>query len=415
LFLCNAHGNIFDQFSRYVEEKIQTHNIPGVAVAIVEGNRVVFIKGFGYRDIEAKLPVNSETLFHIGSNTKSMTALLVAAIVDEGKAEWDTPVIQYYSDFALDNTTATEQVTFRHLLSMRAGIPADAENDLMESDVAKDIFDIIEYSDILGNPGEVFEYSNLSSTAAGYIAAIITGSPLNEVYEGYTQLLKEKLLYPVGMTNACVRVSEAKKNDNYGKSYILDKGIPRVAVSEDVDGDPLAPSGSLKASASEMALYLSTLLNRGVAPNGNSVISSENLNETWNTYLENYGMGFEKQLYNNYEIIGHEGSFDNYLSVFGISIDLNMGYVFLTNCEDASEELISDAPQYLLDLYISEKQSMKGDIDSSQNIDLKDVILALQVCINKTTSVNRNADVNADGCIGIEEAIFGILKISNRP
>jgi CubicO group peptidase (beta-lactamase class C family) len=415
LFPCVVYGDIFDQFSSFIEEKIHTDNIPGLAVAIVEGNHVVYIKGFGYRDIETKLPVTSETLFHIGSNTKSMTALMVATLVDDKKAEWDTPVIQYYSDFALEDPIATEQVTFRHLLSMRAGIPSDAENDLLDDDVAKNIFDIIEDAEILGYPGKVFDYSNLSSTAAGYIAAIIAGSNLDNVYEGYIQLLKENLLYPIGMKNACVRVSEAKKNDNYGKSYIINNGALEVAISEDVDGDPLAPSGSLKASASEMALYLSTLLNRGVAPDGNRVISSENFNETWKIYLENYGMGFEKMTYKKIDIFGHEGSFDNYLSVFGISSELNMGYFILTNCEDASEGLIAEAPKYLVDLYLSEKETIKGDIDGSQSIDLKDVILGLQICLNKPyDAVNLDADINIDKRIGIVEAIFGIQVISER-
>jgi len=414
LFPCIVHGDILDPFSRFIEKKIQTDNIPGVAVAIVEGNHVVYIKGFGYRDIEAKLPVNSETLFHIGSNTKSMTALMVAALVDEEKADWDTPIIQYYADFALEDSIAAKQVTFRHLLSMRAGIPADAENDLLEDDLAKDIFSIIENAEILGYPGEVFEYSNLSSTAAGYIAAIIAGNCLDNVYEGYIQLLKEKILYPAGMRNACVRVSEAQKNDNYGKSYMINNGVLEVAISEDFDGDPLAPSGSLKASVSEMALYLSTLLNRGVAPDGNRVISSENLNETWITYLENYGMGFEKKTYKDIEIFGHEGSFDNYLSVFGISIELNMGYIILTNCEDASEGLIADAPEFLVDLYLSEKETSKGDIDGSQSIDLKDVILALQICLNKSSFVNLDADINLDKRIGIAEAIYDFQVISER-
>jgi CubicO group peptidase (beta-lactamase class C family) len=412
LFPCIVHGNVFDQFTRFIEERIQSDNIPGVAVAVVEGNHVVFIKGFGYRDLEAKLPVTSETLFHIGSNTKSMTALMVAAIVDENLANWDTPVIEYYSGFKLQDPITTKQVTFRHLLSMRAGIPADAENDLLESDVAKDIFDIIEYSEILGYPGNIFDYSNLSSTAAGYIAAIISGHTLDTIYDGYIQLLMEKILHPIGMTHAYVRVSEARKNDNYGKSYIMNNNVLEVAISEDFDGDPLAPSGSLKASVSEMALYLSMLLNRGVAPNGNRVISSENLTETWKTYLENYGMGFEKKTYNGITIFGHEGSFDNYLSVFGISMDLNMGYIILTNCEDVSETLISDAPEYLVDLYKTNKEIVKGDTDGSRSIDLKDVILALQMSLNHTFPVNLNADIDLDHRIGIVEAIFVMKMIS---
>ncbi|KPA19629.1 beta-lactamase [Candidatus Magnetomorum sp. HK-1] len=412
LFPSLVQGNMLNKLSEYVEEKMQSDKIPGVAVAIVEDSKIVFVKGFGYRDLENKLPVTPETLFHIGSNTKSMTALIVASLIDEGKADWDTPIIQYYSDFALEDSKATELVTFRHLLSMRAGIPESAEDDLLEVTMAKDIFGIIENAEILGNPGDIFEYSNLSSAAAGYIAAILSGTSLDALYEGYIQLIKQKVLNPIGMKTACVRASEAEKNPNYGKSYELVQGKLEEAETEDIDEDPLAPSGSLKASASEMALYLTTLINQGMAPNGNSVISTENVTETWKTYLEDYGMGFEKQHYNNIEIIGHEGSFDNYLSVFGFSTELNMGYFIITNCENTSNDLITEGPKYIVDLYISDREVSKGDVDGSETIDLKDIILVLQVSSGKKISLNMNADVNQDGRIGIIEAIFGIKEIA---
>ena len=158
------------------------------------------------------------------------------------------------------------------------------------------------------------------------------------------------------MKSTVLRVSELENNPFYGKSYVLnERGSPVKAEPEDFDGDPLAPSGTLKVNVREMALYLSTQLNYGLAPNGTRVVSEKNLTETWKADLEYYGMGWEVKEYQGVELITHEGSFDNYLSVIGFMPELNIGFVILTNSEEAGERLIEESPAFLINL-ILEKQ-----------------------------------------------------------
>ncbi len=349
--------NQFGEFSDFVEEIMEDDNIPGVAVAIVEGSETVFMQGFGLQDVENDLPVTPETLFHIGSTNKSITAMMIATLVDDGLFDWDTPVVEIYPDFALSDLEATEMVTMRHFLSMQSGIPDDAEDDFdIDNAEAEDLFDFVADTPLFAMPGEEFSYSNISASVAGYLGVIANDGDYDDLYDGYARLLEKKVLDPIGMKNAVLRVSELENNSHYGKSYVLNRsGSPVEADPEDFDGDPLAPSGTLKVNAHEMALYLSTQLSYGLAPNGTRVVSEKNLTETWKANLENYGMGWEVKEYQGVELITHEGSFDNYLSIIGFMPELNLGFVILTNSEEASERLIEESPIFLIDLFLGEQ------------------------------------------------------------
>lgn len=341
----NADNDFSQGLSAFIEANLKKEDLPGAAVAVVRADEIIFAEGFGYRDVAAGLPVTTETLFHIGSTNKSMTAMLTAILIDEGYFDWDTPVNEIYSGFRLSDSSSTQAVTMRDLLSMQSGIPDSAEDDLY-ADTAEEVFDHVATTELLGAPGDKFSYSNISASLAGYVDVIAAGYDDNGLYEGYVDLLTEKVLIPSGMETAVVRFSDAQRNPDYGKSYY---GDGSAAESEDIDGDPLAPSGSVKASILDMAAYMQTQLNEGVAPNGMRVVSAENLTETWKPLLENYGMGWETSNYKGYTVISHEGSFDNYLSVIGFVPDLEFGYVVLTNCEENGEGLIVGVPQYLVD------------------------------------------------------------------
>ncbi|MGB0383428.1 MAG: serine hydrolase domain-containing protein [Ardenticatenaceae bacterium] len=344
----------FAEYAAFIEETMAASNLPGAAVAVVLGDESVFLEGFGVRDLKSGASVTPETLFHIASTHKSMTAMMIATLVDEGLLEWDTPVVEIYPDFELSDAEATQLVTIRHLLSMRSGIPDDAEDDFdLEDSTAAEVFDLVAEAPLLGLPGDAFSYSNPSSAISGYLGVLAAGGEVDDLYDGYADLLQEQLLDPIGMNSATIYASQARQNPNLSNSYILDdNNQPIEADSYDVDGDPLAPSGSLKASAAEMALYISTQLNRGVAPNGTQVVSAKNLTETWTPYLENYAMGWETHQHQGVKLIQHEGSYDNFLSIIGFIPQLNAGFVILTNSEDAGGPLIADAPLMLVELLL---------------------------------------------------------------
>ncbi len=339
------------EYARYVQDTMDADHIPGLALAVVRGDEIILAEGYGLRDVAQNMPVTTETLFHIGSTQKSMTAMMVATLVDDGLFDWDDPVVSFAPEFALSDARATQEVTIRHLLSMRGGIPDDAEYDLDEEPTPGDVFEVIGETPLLAMPGERFSYSNLSASAAGYLGVLVSGGEIKDLYEGYARLLQERVLDPIGMETATIYASEAQGNPNYAQSYVLSgNGSPILSESYDFDGDALAPSGSLKANVIEMALYVATQLQRGVAPNGNRVVSEENLSETWRPYLENYGMGWEIQESEGVEVIFHNGAYDDFASVLGFVPEFDVGFVILLNCEAAGDNLVYDAPYVLVEL-----------------------------------------------------------------
>lgn len=343
------------EYAGYVQESMRNDGVPGGALAVVQGDEIVLADGYGLRDVAADAPVTAETLFHIGSTHKSMTAMMIATLVDDGLLAWDEPVVDFTPEFALSDPLATQQVTMRHLLSMRGGIPDTAEDDLDEGATAEDVFATIRDAPLLGMPGEEFSYSNLSTSASGYVGVLAAGEEGEDLYAGYARLLRERVLDPIGMETATVYASKARKNSNISQSYVLsEQQTPLLSESYDNDGDALAPAGSLKANVTEMALYIATQLNRGVAPNGNRVVSAENLAETWQPYLEEYAMGWEVQEYEEVEMIIHTGAYDDFISVIGFMPEFRVGFVLLLNSEEAGENLVEDAPYVLVDLLLTQ-------------------------------------------------------------
>lgn len=336
-------------YANYIEEQVNQNAIPGLALALIQGDEIVLARGYGLRDVENNKPVTPDTLFHIGSTHKSMTAMLIATLVDDEIVEWDTPAVEIYPAFALSDPDATQAVTLRHLLSMRSGIPDKAEDDLdMDDATPHDVFAVAAKAELLGMPGEAFSYSNISASLAGYLGVMAAGGTPDDLYGGYAQLIQERVLDPIGMATATVYASQAHSNPNMSKSYYVERGKPVLAEIEDDDGDALAPAGSLKASVTEMAWYVITQMNEGVAPNGTRVVSADNLTETWEPYLEGYGMGWETKNYAGTEIIAHEGAYDHFVSVIAFVPEYEVGLIILVNSEEAGEALIEQAAEQLV-------------------------------------------------------------------
>lgn len=352
----NTVGATFDadqlaSFMAVVEDSRFDNEIPGVAVAIVEGAQIVLAEGVGVRDIRTAAPVTPQTLFHIGSTHKSITAMLIATLVDEGALGWDTPIVDIYPEFELSDSASTETVTVRHLLSMSSGIADYAEDDFdQENESAEDIFDLIAETDLLAPPGEQFSYSNVSASVAGYVGVLASGGQMGQLYVGYDRLLQERLFGPIGMTSATLSVEDVWASPNYAVSHVLEGGEIVAAESYDFTGDPLAPSGAIKASVLDMALYMNTQVSQGLAPNGKRVVSAENLTATWQPQIEDeesggyYGLGWGLSTDAGLELVWHEGSYDNFTSVLMFSPDAEIGLVVLTNSDETGDflEVVGD-------------------------------------------------------------------------
>lgn len=276
----------------------------------------------------------------------SRSALLVATFVDECVFDWDTPVAE--PDFDLDPA-----ITVRHLLTMTSGIPADAEDLLPgrvdQSDVVDAVFASIEETVLAGRPGSTFEYSNLSASAAGYAASLTAIPGVTNGHQRYLDLFASRVLEPLGMQESILLASDARASGQLAASYELDGDQAIRLESEDIDNDLLAPSGSLKSSASDMALFLQMLLADGANQDGRQIASTESIDAMWEPGLEGYATGWEAGSLSGVSYLFHEGSFDGFLGIIMIVPDEDVAMVLLTNSEDAAGELVAALPRIVID------------------------------------------------------------------
>src|SRR5258708_14596618 len=193
------------ELERLIEEERQRFDVPGVAVAVVHGGRVVLSRGFGQRDLAKGLPVTDQTLFAIGSSTKAFTASLCGALVDDGLLEWDRPVRHYLPRLRMHDPVATELLTVRDMLSHRSGLP---RHDMLwygnEKLRREELVERLPHLEPNKTFRELWQYNNLMYVTAGYLAGELMGC-------GWEEAVRRRLLQPSGIGGTNFSVLESQQ------------------------------------------------------------------------------------------------------------------------------------------------------------------------------------------------------------
>src|SRR5256714_15248694 len=164
-------------FDAFMEKTLKDWNAPGIGVGIVVGDKLVFAKGYGYRDYEKKLPVTPQTMFTIASNTKLFTAVAAGMLVEEGKLTWDRPIKELMPTIDFYNSYLNNTITLRDMLSHRTGITRH-DSIWYKSDYStKELFERLKYLEPKESPRQIFLYNNMMYAGAGYAIELQSGSP----------------------------------------------------------------------------------------------------------------------------------------------------------------------------------------------------------------------------------------------
>ena len=167
-----------DEVENAIKSAMAQFDIPGLAIAVVENNKVVLAKGYGVRHIDSTKPVDKHTLFGIASNSKAFTAAGLAMLVDEGKLNWDDKVVTHIPEFRLQDAYANANMTIRDLLSHRSGLGLGAGDLLIWPDTDKSVQDIIAALAHLPTATSFrnnYAYNNLMFVVAGEVIARVSG------------------------------------------------------------------------------------------------------------------------------------------------------------------------------------------------------------------------------------------------
>src|SRR5213594_1415936 len=160
---------------QFVTAQMTEWHVPGLALGIIQDGRVVLLKGYGFRDVEQKLPVTPRTLMAIGSNSKSFTVVLMGMLADSGKLEWDKPARTYLPDFQLYDDFATREMTPRDLVTHRSGLPRHDGLWYGRSFTREELYRRLKYLEPSASFRSRWQYQNLLFLTAGYLVERRTG------------------------------------------------------------------------------------------------------------------------------------------------------------------------------------------------------------------------------------------------
>jgi CubicO group peptidase (beta-lactamase class C family) len=330
----------------YAARVLKTFAVPGLSVGIVKDGKLVFAKGYGVRKLGESAPVDENTLFPIGSNTKAFTSALLASLVDAGKLSWDDPVYQRLPGFQMYDPYVSHEMSIRDLLTHRSGMGL-GEGDLLFWPTTTYTRDEIIYRLRFMKPASSFRsrfaYDNLMYIAAGQIIPAVTGA----TWESY---LRTKVLDPLGMKTTTLSAAEFKASANHAYPHQRLDGVLRPI--DFISLDNAAPAGAINSSVFEMANWLQLQLNRGALPGGTARLFSEaQSKEMWTaqTILPNrefpgslahlnssfaaYGLGWGLREYHGRQLVEHTGGVAGFVSRVMLVPEQNLGVVILTNAE----------------------------------------------------------------------------------
>jgi len=353
----NITDSLLGTFEATVQAAMATYNVPGVAVAIVEGNDIVYANGFGWRNRENQEPVTRYTRFQLGSMTKPMTATMVATLVDDDLLKWKQPVVEIWPGFTLPTEELTQNVQVRHLMQMNTGLGDEDPftsfyNITLNGVSAEETLESLEGLPILAELGQVFYSNSCVFASAGFIAAIASGAEYGDLFNGYNGLMQERIFNPIGMDSARFTFDLPAVGGDYATGYafnLVTNTIDPLNNPNPPNAEGYAPAGWISANAEDVARYLITQLNKGIAPNGNRVVSVKNVMKTRQPKMEivnntafstlyplaqslHYGTGLVvAEQVNGVKMIGHSGGNFGFVSNMAFIPDADVGIVILTN------------------------------------------------------------------------------------
>ena len=331
-----THAEIFKDFPGFVDRLMAEWHVPGAALGVVKDGKIIYLLGFGYRDLENKLKADEKTLFCIGSCTKAFTSLAAALLVDEGKLDWDKPVIEYVPEFRLYDEYATTHATIRDFLCHRTGVASHDELWKKSPFSREELFRRLRYLPPRGEFRNTYEYSNLMSMAAGYILGRINNST-------WEQLVESRILSPLGMKRVKFSIGQAEPDANFAHPYGFDgTGFHRCWYHV---MDEIAPAGGITTCVEDMCRWLLLHLNQGKYGE-NTLVSEKNIKETHQPHVIRWSDGPEREpfgayclgwlysLYYGQRSLFHDGGTRGYQAVVQLLPEKKLGLVFLSNAYD---------------------------------------------------------------------------------
>jgi CubicO group peptidase (beta-lactamase class C family) len=338
-----------------LNEILKATGTTGFSIAIVEKDKLLYSKGFGYSDYENKVPADANTLFAIGSCSKAFTASVLGQLSDEGKLTLDDSPRLYIPELKFFNDEMNNSIIIRDLMSHRTGIPRHDYSWYFFPSTDKDsLMRRIEFQEPFAGVREKWYYNNFMYLTQGVIAERITGKTWEEN-------IQERFFTPLKMTRSNLHIAELEKSTNAAFGYSVDNdGVVEKMDYYKIAG--MAPAGSINSSVNEMSNWLITWINDGkfkgeqILPESyvQEAMTSQMVingalpsNEYPDIHLANYGLAWMLSSYKGHYQVEHGGAIDGFRASTVFYPSDSIGIVILSNqngspVPDLARKIIAD-------------------------------------------------------------------------
>ena len=326
-------------FDAYMEQTLKDWNTPGVGVGIVVNDKLVFAKGYGYRDYEKKLPFTPKTMQPIASNSKLFTAVAAGMLVEEGKLTWDKPIRESVPNIQFYNDQLNSNVTLRDMLSHRTGV---TRHDLIwfkSPFTRKELFERLKYLEPQEPLRTTFLYNNLMFAAVGQIIELKSGKK-------WEDFVRERIFTPLDMSATNYTIADMLKQPDYGVPFREKRDsfeLYKIPYYEDTEG--VAPAGAVISNIDELSHWLGALMNEGKY-NGKQVLPASVVKATlqpaiglpntagealgyWEILNPAYGMGRQTASYRGKLLTFHGGDLPGFHSQVSFMPNDKIGVIVL--------------------------------------------------------------------------------------
>jgi CubicO group peptidase (beta-lactamase class C family) len=330
------------ELDAYITRAVADWRIPGLAIAVVKDDSVVFAKGYGVRDLGRPGAIDAGTRFAIGSTTKAMTAVALGMLVDEGKVQWDAPVIRYLPGFRVADPYVTRELTVRDLLTHRGGLGnADqlwAGADHSTAEIIRRVATIEPAYSLRSR----FVYQNIMYAVAGEVVAAASGM-------SWADFVRTRIFEPLGMHATVATLGALAGQPNVATPHMAIRDTLRPVTNRPVDA--VAAAGSVWSSAGDMALWMRFVLD-SARVGGRRLLSADTYREILSPqviaplnmypttsvirpHFFTYGLGWFLHDYAGDAVAMHTGSIDGMSALIGLLPDRRVGVYVLANLDHA--------------------------------------------------------------------------------
>lgn len=352
-----------ERVSDAAQQAVEDFDVTGMSVAVVKGDEIVFMDSYGVRDVrQPDAPVTTDTIFPFASVSKAFTTTAIAMLVDDGVLDWDDPVQDFIPEFEMSDPYISAEFSVRDLVTHRSGLPLGAGDLLVFPDGKPDVSDIlaaIRHIPPATSFRSEYAYDNLMYIVAGEVVARAAGQPWHEVIE-------DRIFTPLGMDSCEALPSEAAAADNTVTQHTRAPGETEAVPIDPryIIGDSTSPAGGLSCSIADLATWSQFWLNEGVGPDGERLLSEDQVAEVWapvtpqsvspllaqmaDSHFSLYALGWSVRDFHGEYFVGHSGGLLGASSYLGLLPDQDIAVVVTSNVSTYAStalalQLLSDA------------------------------------------------------------------------